>query len=918
MKKLLAVLLTVIMVSALFAGLVVVRADGVTVANHMIDSKGYHPDRTIYTVHGWSVTDTKIKKIGYILDSTGDPYWLIEDVSDVERVGNTAFVQGVDAFNDAFLDSALHQAIIDNNLQMGLTDFYAYRIHVVLDTRDFAVNEQHNFTVVAQFENGEVKNVFRDWTVDLKHKQTIDTYIGDTYNRLTLTTLKNISVEQTEKNELVITSNSTDTSDHFLAVNLPSVDTSLYTSVSIKYKLEPGSTAAGNQTYFKDSATYTSYGATAGTYAAPRYIADGNWHVVTYLFRNDTYGFEPQAHPYAMAGKTLTGIRINCAATGGTMRLAWIKFNNVSSESCEGVWHTSKDQLRNEGGVTLDTGANRDRNSTTLTDTATIAASNYINVYGWVADSQKLYGTDSDFCFGYQYGSEAPVFDQTRYRGADDGTIVAQAGALGLTDGESVRFNVNVPIRQGSDLSFWVLAKMADGSIKRVWHVIYSNVPAVELGVAAFSGVTVNGTSVASGSPAAIGTTLASNPIYVAKGANTLISAAGSAQVHYGYIEKFAYRFDNGALTATSKFIDDSKTVPLKNNGYTDADHDAKGFYRFNADTSALAAGDHTLKLYAISSDASRSGHNEIELAEIPFTVLEPKFSSVSSTIESGNNINLNFKADKKLQDLYTDIYVTFDGGDPVYATVDGDNLVFTYSGIDPAGMDTDIDVVLHATRDGTPQTYELTYSLADYCEGVVSSANFPDELKTLVVDMLNYGAAVQTYSNMAATANAGADQSYATTDANAQALTNDYHLTSLATGKKAKWTAVALRLEDEVSIRYKFEITDTTASNVTVAFTYTNVKGQQVNVTRTLAQCTSLGNNKYVCYLELPASDMRSVVTAVIKSDDTVISSTLDYSIVTYAYSQTNATTPDANLVTLLKEMMKFGDSAKTYVLLP
>ena len=925
MKKLLAVLLTVVMVSALFAGLVVVRADGVTVANHMIDSQGYHPDRTLYTIHGWSCTDTKIKKIGYILDSTGDPYWLIEDVSDVERVGNAAFVQGVDAFNDAFRDSALHQAIIDNSLSNGLTDFYAYRIHVVLDTRDFAVNEQHNFTVVAQFENGEVKNVFRDYTVDLKHKQTIDTFVGDTHRRLPLTTLKNISVEQTEYNELVIKSNNTDTTDHWLAVDLPNVDASVYTSVSIKYKIDSGSTAAGNQTYFKASTKYTDYGGTAGTYAAPRYIADGNWHVVTYLFRNDTYGFEPQAHPYAMAGRTLTGIRINCAATGGTMRLAWIKFNNVDSESCAGVYHTSKDQLRNEANVTLDTGgANRDRNSTTLTNTAVIATSNYINIYGWVADSQKLYGTDADYCFGYQYGSEAPVFDHTRYRGGDDTTIAGQAPALGLSNGESVRFNVNVPIRQGSDLSFWVLAKMEDGTIKRVWHVIYSNVPAVELGIAAFSGVTVNGTSVASGTPAAIGTALTATPITLNYGENNVLSAAGSAQVHNGYINKFAYRIDDGALVETSKFIDDSKTVPLKNNGYIDADHDAKGFYRFNVNTSAVAAGAHTLKLYAMCSDLSRSGNNEIELIEIPFTVnyIQPAFSSVSVSLAPGAVTDINFKVNKADYDYADSVAVTFTfngeetvGADSSEAT---DTVaVYKFSGIGPQQMADVVTAKLTYTYGETTLTETLDYSVKDYC--VAQLGNNPDTndaLNTLIVDMLRYGAAAQIYENyrVDALATAGLTDAQLApgTDVNTAPVFTPVanKLTPITNGvKKVKWTAAALKLEGNVAIRLKFAELDNMTFTDNLHVKYTINDGTDTYDATMVAYAVP---GSYMCYIDMPVNMMKATIHAVVYDGNDPVSNTLNYSIETYLAAKQDVDTN--GLGDLVKAIMRFGNAAAVY----
>lgn len=920
MKKLLAVALTVVMISAAIFGTIVVKAEDVTVANHIIDSEGYHPDRSIYTVHGWSVTDTKIKKIGYKLDGAGDPYWLIEDVSDVSRAGNVSYTQGVDAFNEAFRDSALHDVIASNNLSGGLTDFYAYRIHVVLDLRDFAVTEGHSVEVVGLFENGVVKNVFRTYSIsadDFKNKKTVDTFIGGELYRLTISN-KNVSSSQTEKNELVVTSNATNTSDHYITVNLPNIDTSLYTSVSIKYKLDAGSTAAENQTYFKDSAKYKSYGATAGTWAAPRYIADGNWHVVTYLFRNDTYAFEPQSNPYAMAGKVLTGIRINCAATNGVIRFAWIKFNNVDSESCEGVYHTSKDQLRNEANVTLDTGANRDRNSTTLTNTAVIATSNYINVFGWIADSQKLYGTDADYCFGYQYGNEEPVFESTRSRGADDATIANQAPALGLTNGESVRFNVNVPVRDGADLSFWVLAKMEDGTIKRVWHVIYSNIPAIELGTAAFSGVTVNGTSVASGNPAAIGSELETNPIELHYAEDNVISAAGSAQVHNGYINKFAYRIDDGALVETSRFIDDSKTVPLKNKGYIDADHDAKGFYRFNVSTSALAEGNHTLKLYAICSDLSRSGNTEIELIEIPFEVsyIQPTFSSVSVSLAPGAVTDINFKVNKSDIEHADSVTVRFSFNGEEFIGVDSSEAtdpvaVYKFSGIGPHQLADEVNADIEVKYGDEMISDNINYSVKQYCIDQLGAAPATNALNTLLVDLLRYGAAAQVYTNYntdaLATDGLTADQLAPGTDVTADlGLTQvSPMLTAMATGeKKVKWTAVALKLEGDVEIVLKLKKIDGKTFNNELTVKYT------VDNDATVYSATMLNQN--ACQINMPVNKMNSVIHAVVYDGDEAVSNTVNYSIASYAAAKQNETLD--SLGDLVKAMIRFGNAAAVY----
>jgi hypothetical protein len=62
-----------------------------------------------------------------------------------------------------------------------------------------------------------------------------------------------------------------------------------------------------------------------------------------------------------------------------------------------------------------------------------------------------------------------------------------------------------------------------------------------------------------------------------------------------------------------------------------------------------------------------------------------------------------------------------------------------------------------------------------------------------------------------------------------------------------------------------------------------------------------------------LNSAELRAVLTVEILLEETVISDTVYYSVETYAYNRLNNTS-DETFKTLLKELMKYSDSAKNY----
>lgn len=919
MKKLLSVLLiTLLIASAIAVTLPVNAAGDCAVIWSNLDTNDNHSDQSAFTIWGWVIAGNGEPGVGtYTMTSFGykidncEPKWKVTGISAnygsnsgaTWRVYHSGEATGHETtYHGYFYRVGGEVTRASIAADYGISESDLYGTHKITFLGKFVDTNAGTEIVLNLFTKmgGQNSEQYFIGKWDLSKAVTLNVDSGSLYSGGT-GTASNVNA-QTFTNNVVVTGKRVDGAgisivtigdDPFVAINLPNVKVGYSTAVKVRYR---ASTAAAKNVYMMSTTGTTAYSAGTGNYCSPVFIGDGEWHTAV-------YNITPSSALKNFANKTLTGIRIPGAdGVGSIMEIESIVFEHW-------IGRTNVDEMLNHKGIGF---------SATVTNPKDIQLGDVTQKFkdsfglrGWVASNAKIEQ------FGYLIGDN---YTFGSYKAPTEQGVINEGKSVAGSAGESVRYIITgIPRINGTDEKVSVVARLTNDLIVKVADITYSATdeawiaPPVSLANSNVDAIEMNGTALNDIATINGGNWLAAgNSIIVVGGEQNVLNIRGWTQVANGTITAFGYKIDSDAWVDSASYIHE-RSADLAAAGVVSAN----GFNYFNIPLASLDAGAHTIK-FRVKAVDENNVENIFEFFTVPLKIVNFRFSRASSTIESGNNIDLKFKADKDLFTIYTDPYVTFDGGDPVYGTVDGDYVVFTYSGIDPTCMDTDIDVVLHATRNSADQTYEMTYSLADYCAGVVSSSEFSDELKTLVVDMLNYGAAVQTYCNVTATANTGADQSYATADANALALTNDYNVTSLTEGKKARWKAVALKLEDEVSIKYTFEITDTTADNVSVSFTYTNVKGQQINVTRSLAECKDIGNNSYVCYLELPACEMRSVVAAVIKSGDTVISSTLDYSIVSYAYSQINAASPDANLAALLKEMMKFGDSAKNYVLLP
>ena len=293
------------------------------------------------------------------------------------------------------------------------------------------------------------------------------------------------------------------------------------------------------------------------------------------------------------------------------------------------------------------------------------------------------------------------------------------------------------------------------------------------------------------------------------------------------------------------------------------------------------------------------------------------KFTSASVTLTDG--ISLNFKAPEALLDAGAEnIKATFtlNGNETIVTDyrIDNGKLVFNFKNISPDMMGETIVATISADIDGETLWSTIRYSVLKYCQNLLN--NYPGyvnkELRTLLVDLLNYGAASQMYTghNAGSPANGSLDLYTAAYGTPVDPELNDIEDSEFAVvdGATAEWKSVALLLGDTVSVRFKFEAADIEGLKV-------KITSDEGNWTIDSSKFTAAdaANTYYATFNGLNAAQMSLPIYATVyDADDNAISNTLQYSIESYAASMQNGS--DANLAKLTMAMIKYGNSAKIY----
>ncbi len=237
---------------------------------------------------------------------------------------------------------------------------------------------------------------------------------------------------------------------------------------------------------------------------------------------------------------------------------------------------------------------------------------------------------------------------------------------------------------------------------------------------------------------------------------------------------------------------------------------------------------------------------------------------------------------------------VTFNGNT---TTVKFENGKAVFDDIAAKMMADKITFKFYQTIGGKEFTKKIATSVKEYMEEIISGS-YGEAAKTLAIDTLNYGTATQLYDggyNSGNLANAGLTEEQKTVIVEKPASVYNQ------TGEGIRFKAASLYLKDKVYIKMYIAKGD-----------YREGMTVKVNGTAELTEWKASGDYMYVMTDGISANELSNTVTAAVYENNTQVSTTLTYSAGTYAANKWDSNS--AELASLVKALIKYGNSAATY----
>ena len=297
------------------------------------------------------------------------------------------------------------------------------------------------------------------------------------------------------------------------------------------------------------------------------------------------------------------------------------------------------------------------------------------------------------------------------------------------------------------------------------------------------------------------------------------------------------------------------------------------------------------------------------------------------------SSVQVNFKVYKEVFDEYgyTDAYAVFsieqrDGSTKTVTVTeyraDGAYYVFDFNEMTPDLFGDTITGTLYAKNNGKDYvSAPVTYSVLQYCNRQLKNLSSNDEMgefRTLLVDLLNYGAASQVFTGhkIDALVNAGLTEEQKSWGGKKTAeYVNQQVITEKVDAPLAAWKGAGLVLEDAVTMSVTIEAADLEGLSVKVscgqyAWEYDCVVDPEAE--EQIFISTGETNRYKLLVNELPVSTMKDPVYFTVYKDGVAVSSKLAYSVQTYAFKNGGTGTDLGNLV---DAMMLYGDAAYAFV---
>ena len=313
-------------------------------------------------------------------------------------------------------------------------------------------------------------------------------------------------------------------------------------------------------------------------------------------------------------------------------------------------------------------------------------------------------------------------------------------------------------------------------------------------------------------------------------------------------------------------------------------------------------------------------------------------FNGTTVDVEKGSL--LVYYVDSTQLGEYSDIKVEF--SKPIYYADDATEnpgavkenkvtVVDTYSGMAGSSyrypfydmVASEMGVPVTATLYGDGQLLALrTYSIATYAYNVIRNEVMPKELKTFMVDMLNYGAASQInfYYQSANLVNADlTEEEKALGTQEVPELNNIYERVEATDGSGISPTAVAVSLGSVIETNLYFTLGEHDKNDIEVVIDYFTFNGEpaQMIIDGNDIQQLLPGVDRYnVVFAKYGPSQVRDALYMSFRSKATgeKIGGTLTYSIESYISNTLSKPELKAETRELLVAMIKYAESAEAY----
>ena len=287
---------------------------------------------------------------------------------------------------------------------------------------------------------------------------------------------------------------------------------------------------------------------------------------------------------------------------------------------------------------------------------------------------------------------------------------------------------------------------------------------------------------------------------------------------------------------------------------------------------------------------------------------------TVSLSLES--SITMNFKVLKSAVDGFENPYMVFKCGNDELIVADyteqGDYYVFSYQGISPQLMNDDVTAVLRASYNGRDYASpKKAMSVRTYAYTMLERYHTDDyaKLRTLLVDLLNYGAASQKYVGYHTNNLVNADltdeqKSWGTSTVPTFENIRDYNYKTID-NPTSEWVGSGLVLNNSVTVRAKF--TADSIENKTVVITC----GKGIFTYSADDFVQDKDGNYYVYCNEIFANEMSEEILLTVYNNGIPCSNTMRFSIESYAKLVHDSCAGTA-LDELTTAMMRYGNSAE------